>query len=112
MWERISPADIEQAKEQLAARHVELLARHQNEIQGLDAEEAQIDQLAQLVEAFIVKFNTPAEMPVILAEGSPEPVSHRRGTSLEVGGFGRPVLPAELDPRLTVNGAVSIDFHN
>ena len=111
MWLSIAPADIQQAKEQLAARHAEILARHADEIQRLDAEEAQIDDLAQLVEAFIEKFKAPPPAPAIFAARPRQPGEHHPATSLAVAGFDRAVLPAGVDPRLTLSGAVSIDFH-
>ena len=108
MWVNVTPADIQQAKKLLAARHAEILARHANEIQGLLAEEAQVERLAGLVEAFLRKFRVPAPVPADLAARSTERWRHRPATALEVAGFDRAVLPA--DPRLTPSGAVSIDF--
>ncbi len=114
MWDRVTPADIAEAKEEIAARRAEILARHAAEIHGLDADEAQLDALAGLVATFITKFKTPAsEAPAaaaaVLAAKKAEPEGDR-GSTLEVAGFDRPVLPDQT--RLTPGEtAVSIDFN-
>jgi hypothetical protein len=111
MWIRLTPDDIERAKEQLAARRAEILARHADEIQGLDADEAQIDELAGLAEAFMRRFKDAAPAPAILTPRPRESPGYRQAASLAVAGFDRAVLSPDLDPRLTPSGAVSIDFH-
>jgi hypothetical protein len=115
MWDRVTPADIEGAKEQLALHRAEIIARQANEVLALDADEAQVDQLAELVAAFVLKFKTPApEATPAPASAVPpakteEPGGDRRTASLKVAGFDRVVLPAET--RLTQGEtAVSIDF--
>jgi hypothetical protein len=111
MTGRITLADIAQAKEELAARHAAILARHANEIRGLDADEAEIDELAGLVEAFTRKFKAPAAVPEILAARPREQRVYRQVAPLKVAGFDRAMVPAEIYRRVPPSGAVAIDFH-
>jgi hypothetical protein len=68
MWNSLSPADIEQAKRDIARRREETLARQAEEIRGLAAEEAEIDTLDRLAAAFVRRFKTP---PTAGAEQAP-----------------------------------------
>ena len=56
MWERLTPADIEQAKQRLAGERVMTLARHAAELEALTAEERQIEDLERLAGAFVEKY--------------------------------------------------------
>jgi hypothetical protein len=56
MWDSLTPADILQAKQELNQRHAATLSRHAEEIIGLDAEQAEIETVARVVEAFALKF--------------------------------------------------------
>jgi hypothetical protein len=59
MWDSLTPADIQQAKQELNERHAATLSRHAEEIIGLDAEQAEIETVARVVEAFALKFKKP-----------------------------------------------------
>ena len=61
MWNNLSVADLEQARQQLAVQREEILRRHAEEIGQLDADEAEIQALDQLAAAFIRKFQKIAE---------------------------------------------------
>ena len=61
VWNQLSATDIEQAKRQLDIRRSEMLARHAEELKTLEADQVQIDALAQAIDAFVRKFNTPAD---------------------------------------------------
>ena len=45
MWDQLKPSDIERAKQDLASRREEMLARHAEELRTLEAVEAQLDIL-------------------------------------------------------------------
>ncbi len=72
MWESLSRADIEQAKEQLSLRREEILSRQAEEIRSLDAEQAEIDNLTQLLAAFASRFKNPAARAPAPAVGAPQ----------------------------------------
>ena len=55
MWDQLTPADIERVKQRLLRQRGEMLRRHSDELRGLDAEEAEIETLEQLLLAFTKK---------------------------------------------------------
>ena len=55
MWEQLTPADIKRVKQRLLGQRDEMLRRHSDELRGLDAEEAEIETLEQLLLAFTKK---------------------------------------------------------
>ena len=57
MWDQLKPSDIERAKQDLVTRRAEMLARHAEELRGLEADQAQLDGLEQAIAAFLQKFN-------------------------------------------------------
>jgi hypothetical protein len=57
VWEQLTPNDIERARNELGVRRAELLARHAEELKGLDADQSQIETLEQAIAAFATKFN-------------------------------------------------------
>ena len=56
MWDKLTRADVERAKQGLAARRSELLARHAEELKALDAEQTEIDVIERAIGAFASKF--------------------------------------------------------
>ena len=56
MWEKLNRADIEQARQGLKLRHAETVRRHAEELSGLDADQAGIETLNQLIGAFAEKY--------------------------------------------------------
>jgi hypothetical protein len=58
VWEQLTPGDIQNAKDDLAARRVEMLARHAEELTALDADQSQLDTLAEAIELFARKFKS------------------------------------------------------
>src|SRR5689334_7753257 len=70
MWNNLSIADLEQARQQLALQREEILRRHAEEIGQLDADEAEIQALDQLAAAFIRKFQK-----IAAATAEPEPAT-------------------------------------
>lgn len=52
MWEQISKADIQEAKQRLDLRRAEMLSRHAEEIESLDAQLRDIDSFERIVAAF------------------------------------------------------------
>ena len=59
VWDQLTPVDIERAKSELDARRDEMLARHAEELQSLDADQTQLEALEQAIGAFLQKFNRP-----------------------------------------------------
>jgi hypothetical protein len=56
MWDKLNRADIEQARQELKLRHAEMVRRHAEELSGLDADQAGIETLNQLIGAFAEKY--------------------------------------------------------
>ena len=77
MWEQLTPADIERAKQRLAAQRTETLSRHAEELKALDADQAEIETFERLVAAFAKKHLSPqpataSEEPTVAGEvGAP-----------------------------------------
>ena len=59
MWEQLKPSDIENAKRDLETRRAEMLARHAEELRGLEADQSQLEILEQAISAFLQKFTSP-----------------------------------------------------
>jgi len=64
VWDQLTPGDIENAKNELAGRREEILARHAEELKAIDADQTQLDTLAEAIELFARKFK-----PAPQAEG-------------------------------------------
>lgn len=65
VWDQLTPGDLERAKNELGARRAETLARHAEELRGLDAEQSQLETLEQAIEMFLQKMrgaNTVVEL--------------------------------------------------
>ena len=56
MWDQLRPADIERAKQKLAELRGITLKKHEEELKQLDADEADIETLAQLAETITAKY--------------------------------------------------------
>jgi hypothetical protein len=65
VWEQLSPSDIDRAKRELDVRRADMLARHAEELKALEADQVEIDKLAQAIDAFVRKFNLPTEGSVV-----------------------------------------------
>src|SRR5258707_7046999 len=52
MWEQLTPSDIERVKHRMVALRGEILKRHAEELQALDAEETEIATFERLVMGF------------------------------------------------------------
>src|SRR4030081_2447465 len=91
MWEQLTPADIERAKQRLAAQRTETLSRHAEELKALDADQAEMETFERLVAAFVNKHLSPA--PTTAYEGQPT-------VAAEVGAFaprkGRRNVPSPI----------------
>lgn len=57
VWDRLTPGDIGRAKDQIDVRRAEMLARHAEELTGLDGDQTQLDSLERAIDAFVRKFN-------------------------------------------------------
>jgi hypothetical protein len=77
MWDNLSPADIERAKEQLTLQRDAVLKRHAEELSVLDADQNEIETLDQLIAAFLQSRepanSQPAPEPAVAAATAPEP---------------------------------------
>jgi hypothetical protein len=61
VWDQLTPGDIQNAKDELATRRAEILARHDAELKALDADQGQLDTLAEAIELFARKFKLPMQ---------------------------------------------------
>lgn len=69
MWEQLRPADIERAKRRLAIQRGDTLKRHAEELNKLDADEAEIETVEHLVAAFMSKHAGPSAQDAPKSEG-------------------------------------------
>ena len=70
MWDKLTVADLERVKRELGTRRAEMLARHAEELKGLEADQREIDAIKQAISAFTQKFklSKTAEVLVLKAE--------------------------------------------
>jgi hypothetical protein len=66
VWDQLKPSDIERVKNELGVRREEMLARHAEELKGLDAEQSQLETLEQAIESFLQKMNQPAPASTVV----------------------------------------------
>jgi hypothetical protein len=71
MWDQLKPSDIARAKAELGERRAEMLARHAEELRGLEADQSQLETLEQAIDSFIRKF-TPPEGAVVALDQARE----------------------------------------
>jgi hypothetical protein len=65
VWDQLTPTHIEHAKHELGIRRAEMLARHAEEVKALEADQSEINALAQAIDAFVRKFNQPSAASVV-----------------------------------------------
>ena len=56
MWDKLTAADLERVKRGLAARRSEMLARHAEELKGLEADQSEVNVIETAIAAFTQKF--------------------------------------------------------
>lgn len=61
VWDQLTPNDIEHAKNELGVRRAEMLARHAEELKGLEADMTQLEGLEQAIAAFARKFRSASQ---------------------------------------------------
>ena len=59
MWNEVSHAELEAAKQQLNSQREETLRRHAEELKALEGDQAEIETLHKLIDTFVVKFKLP-----------------------------------------------------
>jgi hypothetical protein len=73
VWDQLTPGDIERAKEELGVRRSEMLARHAEELKGLDTAQAELDTLERAIETFTRRFKVrDGEGDVVQLDGRRE----------------------------------------
>jgi hypothetical protein len=65
MWNQLTPNDIERAKHELDVRRADMLARHAEELKGLNTDQSQLETLEQAIASFMQKFSTSPESAVV-----------------------------------------------
>ena len=60
MWDKLTPADLNRAQNELGGRRTELLARHAEEMKALEGEQTELESLEQAIQAFLRRFNPSA----------------------------------------------------
>jgi hypothetical protein len=73
MWDKLTAADLERVKRGLAARRSEMLARHAEELKGLEADQSEIDVIENAIAAFTEKFKLTSTAEVIPLDGERVP---------------------------------------
>ena len=63
MWDKVSRADLEEAKQRLNVRREETLRRHTEELRALDGECAEVDELERLIGVVFAKFEVRTGSP-------------------------------------------------
>jgi hypothetical protein len=63
MWDSLTPADAEHAKNDLSLRRAAILHRHAEELKGLDNEAAEIETFVRVAEAFAQRFKNRPTPP-------------------------------------------------
>jgi len=69
VWNQLTPSDLARAKEELAERRAEILARHAEEMKAFDADQNQLDGLEQAIDAFLSRFAQPAADAAVVRLG-------------------------------------------
>ena len=59
MWNTLSHADLDAAKHRLKSQREETLRRHAEELRALESDHAELENLDQLIAAFVKKFKGP-----------------------------------------------------
>ena len=59
MWDQLTPGDIERVKSEIGLRRAEMMARHAEELKGLEAEQSQLETLEQAIDMFLRKAKRP-----------------------------------------------------
>jgi len=59
VWNQLTPADVERARDELDRRRTEMLARHAEELKSLEADRTELDGLEQAISSFLRKFTGP-----------------------------------------------------
>ncbi len=77
MWDRLTAADIEQAKRSVTNRRSEMLVRHAEELKALDADETEISAIEQAINAFARKFK--------IGSADVAPFDRERGAHTQAG---------------------------
>jgi hypothetical protein len=72
VWDKLTAADLERVKSGVATRRAEMLARHAEELQALESEQAEIDAVEKAIAIFTQKFKiTSAEIVPLAGERVP-----------------------------------------
>ena len=72
VWDQLTPGDIGRAKNGIEVRRAEMLARHAEELTGLDADRTQLDTFEQAIDAFMRKFSPSPPEGVVTLGDEPE----------------------------------------
>jgi hypothetical protein len=60
IWGRLTPEDVDRARQEVERHRIEALARHARELESLDVEVAEVDSLEQAIDLFMRKFGATA----------------------------------------------------
>jgi hypothetical protein len=71
MWERLTPADLDHARNRLATSRAEMLRTHADEIRALDAQQDDIETLERLLASFAQKYLSSATVRSAITAASP-----------------------------------------
>ena len=74
MWDKLTADDIERVKRGFATRRAEMLARHAEELKGLETQEAEINGVEKAIAVFMQKFKLTSSADVVPFDGERAPV--------------------------------------
>lgn len=77
VWDQLTASDVERARQELEARRAKMIARHAEELKGLDADHSELSALERAIDAFMQKFNGSE------VDGGVVKLGEERGTRLQ-----------------------------
>ena len=111
MWERLTPADLDRAKNRLTTSRAEMLRRHAAELNALDAQQDEIETLERLMAAFAHRYlssEIAASMPA--AESPLEQANTAVGAADPDEGAAAEIQQKEISMDLRVQQEISSSF--
>ena len=99
MWNNVSHAEIEAAKQQLKSQREEMLRRHAEELSALECDQSEIETLDKLIDTFVVKFkpSSPAASEFVAPE-------EKKMNGEEPAKAAQPSLAEVVAPKEKTNG--------
>jgi hypothetical protein len=78
VWNQLTASDVQHAKAEVSVRRAEMLARHAEELKGLDEDQSELDTLTEAVTAFMHKFKPSSDDSAVVVLGHGRELRHHR----------------------------------